>query len=90
MIEVVIGEMVGSDQVPDRKITSEPLGGESDLPTRAKWRALPREQRGALKKMLTPPTLLERGFIASQGQRAAEAYIYSCHDFCTYQTHCLE
>ena len=62
-IEVAIGEMVGSDQVLDRKITSEPLGGESDLPTRAKWRTFSRQQRSALKKRLTPPTLLERGFI---------------------------
>jgi hypothetical protein len=26
MIAVAIGEMVGSDQVPDRQITSEPFG----------------------------------------------------------------
>src|SRR5512142_1433844 len=37
-------------------------GGESDLPTRAKWRALSRSGRLAPKKRLTPPALLERRF----------------------------
>ena len=30
-----------------RQITGEPLGDESDLPTRAKWRALQRRQPSA-------------------------------------------
>src|SRR6185437_16992398 len=74
MIVVTIGEMVGSDQVPDRQITGEPfelvMANVFQLERNG---AFLRQQRSAPKRQLTPPTLLESLVIVLGGRLRVES-----------------